>query len=155
MALTEDTYAITTPRRPGVIHSISPALSVHDLSFGAQPGSASFDSFALAAVAGDTTERTVVAGSVGVVYFIRSLLLAVFTGTTAPAATRYLSLLDGSGGTEIGRINIPPEKNWCHEYWCVFEGPTPLTISTGLFCVLDGALGTGSGYTVCGSFWKE
>ena len=154
MPLTLDEYATTVPYRPGVIHSVSPVLAVHDLSFGAQPGGASFDSFALAAVAGDTTERTVKTGDVGVVYFIRSLLVSVFIGTDTPADTRYLSFLDGSAGTEIGRINIPPEINWCHEYWCVFHGPTPLTIGNGLFCVLDGALGTGGGYTVCGSFWK-
>lgn len=155
MALTVDTYATTVPWRPAVIHSVSPDLSVHDLSFGAQPGSSSFASFALAAVDGSATEREVVAGTVGVVYYIRSLLVSVFTGTTKPDDVRYLSFLDGTGGTEIGRINIPAELNWCHEYWCVLSGPILLTISTGLFCVLDGALGTNAGYTVCGSYWKE
>jgi len=151
MTILLDEYAITTPRSPGVIHSVWPALRVHQQDTGGPPGLGSFESFT--ATVTDNNEAELKAGVADVTYSFRTLSVSVYTGT-ANVIDMNLILMNGTGGAEVGRLHITPDANMMKNYWLVFEEPVVLTIATGLFSLMDGALGDGAAYTVAGTYWK-
>jgi hypothetical protein len=99
------------------------------------------------ALAGDTTEKTLLAADASNLYNITDVTWQIYAGSTAPAAVRRLSFRLGIAGTIFHTVYLPPTANAIISGSLHFREPVRSSTNQAITCQLDAAGGTSYEYS--------
>jgi hypothetical protein len=98
-------------------------------------------------VAGDVTEKTLLAADASNLYNITDIVFTIYPGSTAPAAVRRLQFRLGVAGTVFHTEYIPPTANVPITRDIQFREPVRSTTNQAITVQLDAAGGTSYEYS--------
>jgi hypothetical protein len=99
------------------------------------------------ALAGDVTEKTLLAADASNLYNITDVTWQIYAGSTAPAAVRRLQFRLGAAGTVFHTVYVPPTANAIVSGSVSFREPVRSSTNQAITCQLDAAGGTSYEYS--------
>jgi len=99
------------------------------------------------ALAGDTTEKTLLAADASNLYNITDVTWQIYAGSTAPAAVRRLSFRLGIAGTIFHTVYLPPTANAIVNGSLHFREPVRSSTNQAITVQFDAAGGTSYEYS--------